>query len=510
MQPAHKIAFNTIILYTRVLFTGGIIFYTTRLVLDALGVLDYGIYSLVAGIVAMLSFLNAAMTVSTQRYLSFYEGKKDLEKQKSIFSNSLLLHFVAGIFILLLMEIAGLFLFDGFLHIDSDRLYAARISYRMMEFAVFFPIISVPFTASLNAHEDMVLLSIVNIVDVLLRLVFVLLLFYIQQDDRLIFYSLSNALVSLVSFILYVVICRLRYKECTLKIHKYINREEINELKFFTGWNLFGSLCGIARNQGLSVALNIFCGLVLNATYAIANQLSGYFSFFSASVMQTMNPQIMKSEGNDDRKRMLRLSMTASKLAFFLFATIAIPSIFEIKGLLSWWLKEVPSHADIFCILVLIATMVNLLTVGLQSAIQATGNIKIYQLTVGSLLIMVLPIAVLLLWLGFPPYSILIGSIVIELIACCFRLFFLKRMANLSLREYFSRVFQKEFIPLLIIISVCLLVTTGVSWNGRFIFTFFLSTAFFLPSVYFLGLCSDERIIVSGMLRKIILKLKNK
>lgn len=510
MKPAHKIAFNTIVLYIRVLLTGGITLYTTRLVLDALGMEDYGIYSLVAGIVAMLAFLNSAMTVSTQRYLSYYEGKKDLSKQKSIFSNSLLLHFATGILILIAMEIAGLFLFDGFLHINTDRIAAARISYRMMEFAVFFAIISVPFTASLNAHEDMLLLAAVNVVEVLLRLALVLLVFYIQQNERLVFYSLSNALVSLVAFALYVIICRLRYKECTLKIHKYVNRKEINELKSFTGWNLFGSLCGVIRNQGLSVVLNVFCGLVLNAAYAIANQLGSYLSFFSTSVLQTMNPQIMKSEGNNDRKRMLRLSMTTSKLAFFLFATIAVPSIFEIKELLNWWLKEIPSYTEAFCILILTGTLVNLLTVGLQSAVQATGKIKAYQITVGTLLLMVLPLAFLLLKMGFPPYSILVGSIIIEFIACISRLFFLKRIAGLSLKEYFNRVFRKELFPLLIIVSVCFLVTTNITLNGRFVITFFLAFVFFLPSVYFIGLCPDEKAAVSEILGKVVLKLRKK
>ena len=510
MKPAYKIAANTIILYFRVFITGGISLYATRLVLDALGMEDYGIYSLVAGVVAMLAFLNSAMTVSTQRYLSYYEGRKDQEKQRSIFVNSLLLHFATGVLLLLVMEVASLFLFDGFLQISSERLYAAKVSYRMMEAAVFFSIVSVPFTASLNAHEDMFLLALIGVLEVVLRLISAVSVFYILQEDRLIYYSLFNALASFVVFACYVIICLWRYKECTFKVRKYSSRQQINELKSFMGWNLFGSLCGVCRNQGFSVVLNLFFGVMFNAAYAIAGQLGGYFSFFSGTLSQTMNPQIMKSEGNNDRKRMLRLSMTTSKLAFFLFSAIAIPCSFEIKKLLGWWLKEVPPYAEIFCVLVLAAILVNLLTVGLQSAIQATGKIKHYQATVGSLLVMALPLAFLLLWLGFPPYSILIGSIFIELIACALRLFFLKKLAGLSLREYFNRVFKKELFPFLIILSVSFFVTANFSWDSRFLLTFFLSSAFFLPSVYFIGLCADEKAMIDEMLGKIMLKLKTK
>ena len=509
MQASHKVAFNTFILYTRVVITGGITLYTTRLVLEALGVEDYGIYSLIAGVVAMLVFLNAALTVSTQRYLSYYEGKNDPVKQKSIFAGSLMLHILAAMLIVVGMEIAGLFLFDGFLNIPGGRLEDARIAYRMMEAMVFFAILSVPFTATVNAHEDMLLLAVVNIVEVVLRLILVALLFCLKQDERLVFYSVANAVVSLAAFLLYVIICKLRYKECTLQIHRYARREEVNELKSFTGWNLFDSLCNVARSQGISVVLNIFCGVVVNAAYAIAGQLGAYFTFFSSSILQTMNPQIMKSEGNDNRKRMLRLSMTTSKLAFFLFAAIAIPGIFEMKGLLGWWLKEIPSQSEIFCILVLICTLVNLLTIGLQSAIQATGRIKVYQATVSSLLLMILPVAIVLLWLGFPSYSVLIGSILIESVACCLRLYFLKKIAGLSLREYACRVFGKEFFPLLILVSVCLLTTISISWQWRFVITFFLSGIFFLPGVYFTGLCPDEKTVVKDLVGKAVVKLKN-
>lgn len=496
---------NTGILYLRMFITIGISLYTTRLVLNGLGVTDYGIYALVSGIIVMLSFLNSALSTSTQRYLSFYQGKNDLVMQRTVFGNSLLLHILIGITIVIALEIGGLFLFNGFLNIPPDRLPTATIIYHFMSVTVFFSFITVPFSGLLIAHENMLLGAIVNIVEVCLRLVIALLL-YVISGDKLIFYGCTMAVVSVVSLILYMIFCLKKYDECSLYIFRNVKKEMMKELTAFAGWNLFGAACGVSRTQGMAIILNLFFGSAINAAYGIANQVSAQLNFFSATMLQALNPQIMKSEGAGDRDRMLRLSMMASKFGFFLLAILAIPCIFEMPIILEIWLKHVPDNTVIFCRLILVGIMANQLTIGLQSAVQATGNIKNYQIGVGSFLLLNVPVGYGLLWLGYPAYSLLISFIVIELIACTFRLLFIKALAGLSITEYIKKVFFREVIPVVINVLVCYCSISLVEVRFRFIITIFVSVSSFIASIYFFGLEKSEKDYGLLLLKKVIRK----
>jgi len=502
-QASTRVAFNTMVLYAKMLITMGISLYSTRLVLHALGASDLGIFHLIAGVIAMLSFLKAAMTTSTQRFLSFHQGKKDIEMQHKVFTNSWVLHIGIGIFVVLLLLAVMPILFGGFLNIPADRVPTAKVIYYFMSVSVFFSIISAPFTASLNAHENMLWIAIVNIIESFLKLCIAFSLLYFIQTERLTIYGLLMAVLSFVTFLLYAVFCLRRYKECN--INKYrIEKSLIKELGGFAGWNLFGVLCSLGRTQGLAILLNIFFGTVVNTAYGIANQIAGQLNFFSATLLRALNPQIMKSEGMSDRHRMLRLSMIASKFGFFLMALFAIPCIFEMSEILRIWLGYVPENTVIFCTLVLIALLCNQLTIGLQSALQATGKIKIYQSVVGSILLFNLPIAYVLLRTGFPAYSVLISFISIELIACLLRLYFSNKFAGLFIREYVERVFLKEIIPTTMSVSTCWIITNYIEMEFRFIITCMFSAIIFTGFIYFTGLCANEKYLIHNLLGKII------
>ena len=503
MNAANRVILNTAILYTKMLITIGITLYSTRLVLNALGASDYGIFNLIAGVITMLSFLNAAMTNSTQRYLSYHQGTKDFEMQKKIFTNSWMLHIVIGFFVVGLLLVLMPFLFGGFLNIPADRIPTAKAIYYFMSVSVFFTVVSVPFTASLNAHENMLWIAIVNIIESFLKLGIALSLAWFIQPERLVVYGILMAMLSVITFLLYAGFCLKKYNECSVKNYR-IDKPLMKELSSFAGWNLFGNLAWIGRTQGLSIILNIFLGTVVNAAYGIANQVAGQIIFFSATMLRAINPQIMKSEGMNDRQRMLRLSMMASKFGFFLLAFIAIPCIFEMPVILKIWLKNVPENTVIFCSLVLVAMMTNQLTVGLQSAIQATGKIKVYESIVGSILLFNLPVAYVLLKTGFPAYSVLISFICMEFIACFFRLFFLKKIAGLSIREYFERVFLKEIIPISTIILTCCIIVNFIDFEFRFLLTGIVSLVVFTSSIYLTGLCADERTLVNNLLKRVI------
>jgi Na+-driven multidrug efflux pump len=509
MQNAKRVILNTGILYAKMLVTIGISLYSTRLVLSALGVSDYGTYNLIAGIIIMLSFINVAMTTSTQRYFSFYQGTKDTKMQKDIFRNSLLLHLAIGVILIIILLLVSLFLFDDFLNIPEERIFAAKAVYYFMLFSVLATVLSVPFTATLNAHENMLWIAIGNTIEVMLKLGVAFSL-YIYDGDKLIFYGLSIAIISIMSLLFYSFFCMKKYSECTLNLHKAVNPKLMKELASFAGWNLFGALCGVGRTQGLAIILNLFFGTVVNAAYGLANQVSGQMNFFSVTMLRALNPQIMKSEGAGDRQRMLRLSMMASKFGFFLLAFVAIPCIFEMPSILHSWLKEIPEYTISFCILILVAIMTNQLTIGLQSAIQATGRIKIYQSIVGIILLLNLPISYFLLKQDFPIYSVMISFIMIELIACGFRILFLKKIVGLSVKEYINRVLLMELVPVLASTSVCLLITNVLCFDFRFIFTFIVSIIVFVICIYFWGLCKDEKAIVNDMAKKGLAKLRVK
>lgn len=472
--------------------TMGISLYTTRLLLSTLGVTDYGIFNLVAGVIAMLSFLNTAMATSTQRFLSYQIGKKDIAMQRNIFFNSLVLHLAIGIIMVLTLEIIGTFLFKSVLNIPVSRVEAASAIYHFMSLTVFFTVVSVPFSASLNANENMLWISIVLITETVLKLVIAVILVDVASD-KLILYGILTACISVISFLLYAGYCVKNYTECSIRNRGTFNKSQLLELTSFAGWNLFGSLCAISRTQGVAILLNVFLGASINASYGIANQVAAQLSFFSLTLLRVVNPQIMKSEGSGNRERMLMLSMAGSKFGFFLLALIAVPCIFEMPEILSVWLTKVPENAVSFCNLIVIATLVNQLTVGLQSAIQATGNIKAYQTVVGSVLLLNIPMAFLVLHFGLPVYWVMLSFGIVEFTACIFRLYFLRKLAGMSIKKYVRKVFVKEVLPLCVMIGSAYLSSHYLNVPYRFILTIGISAALSSIAIVLAGLSKEEK-----------------
>jgi Na+-driven multidrug efflux pump len=505
MKAADKVLLNTGILYGRMLLTMGVSFYSTRLILNALGSTDFGIFNLIAGVIAMLSFLNTAMSTSTQRFLSYYQGRNDIDKQKRVFANSLILHVCIGLIVVVSLEMIGLFIFDSFLNIPIERIQSARTIYHFMSVTVFFTIAAVPFVGSLVAHENMIWVAVVSIVETFLKLGIAIFLLVVT-NDKLIVYGILTAFISIFSFLLYAIFCTKKYEECTFKDLLPVDKKLFKELGSFAGWNLFGSLCGVAKYQGFAVLLNIFYGAAINAAYGIANQVSSQMTFFAATMLRAVNPQIMKSEGAGDRNRMLRLSMMASKFGFFLLTIIAIPCIFEMDAILKFWLHNVPDYTKIFCNLILIASLINQVTIGLQSAFQATGKVKIYQMVVGAIVISNLPISYIMLRMQLPLYYPLISFAVVELFACSFRVILLRNIAGLSITDFYQRVIIKGLIPLLLICSTSFLITTYLRHEMRFLITFSISIPVFIVGIYYTGLCDDEK----DMIKQILVKVKSK
>ncbi len=506
MHTAKRVVANTGILYIRMLLTVGISLYSTRLVLNALGTTDYGIYNLVVGVIAMLSFLSSAMATSTQRFISFYQGRNDFKMQKVVFSNSLFIHISLGIILVLALEAAGLFLFDSILNIPEGRVYTAKTIFHFMSISLFFTIVSVPFSGTLTAHENMLWVAIVNITEVLQKFGIAVMLYYIS-DDKLIFYGIAMPFVSIFSLLMYATYCLYKYKECTIKILPDISVGTMKELTSFAGWNLFGALCGVGKTQGIAIILNIFIGTVANAAYGISTQISTQMNVLSLTMLQALNPQIMKSEGSGDRQRMLSLSTVASKYGFILLAFIAIPSIFEMHNILKFWLNIVPPNTTIFCQLILIGIMINQLTVGLQSAVQATGKIALYQAVLGTLILLNIPVAYFLLDNQYPPPTVFTSFILIEAIALAFRLLFLNRIAELSIKRYLSDAIRPIIIPSILTSLTCLLIINLYNFHNRFFMTIMLSIIIFFLSIYIFSLNKREKQFIMDAKAKLLSKI---
>lgn len=479
----------------------GILFYSTRIVLNALGASDFGIFNLMAGVIGMLSFLNASMTVSTQRYLSYYQGTGDFEMQKKVFSNSWLLHILLGLLIVVLLVGVSPLLFHGFLNIPSDRISTAKAIYYFISASVFFTIISTPFTALLTAHENMLFIAIVNIFESVFKLAVAFSLHYFIANNRLFIYGILMALLSTITFIMYAWFSLKKYKESSILIHNG-DKRLIKELGVYTGWNLFGNFARLGRAQGIAVLLNIFFGTVVNAAYGIANQVSGQFNFLSATLVRVLNPQIMKSEGMNDRERVLRLSMSACKMGFTLLAIIAIPCIFEMPTLLKLWLKTPPDNTATFCSLFLGLLLVEQLTIGLLSAIQAVGQMKVYQVLIGGLWLFNIPLAYVLLKVNFLSPSVLISAIAIEVLATFIRIYLAKKIAGMSPMYYVEKVLLKLVGPIVVTTLVCYVITTYMSSHIRFIITVMASITSFFTLIYLTGLEREEKQLVNNMIKK--------
>ncbi|MCK7558011.1 hypothetical protein MKQ70_24595 [Chitinophaga sedimenti] len=293
--------------------------YSTRLVLNALGANDFGIFNLISGVIAMLSFVNMAMTLSTQRYMSYSLGGGDDDQLKKVFNSSVLLHFVLGLLLVLIFEMVGIYMFGHVLNIPQDRVGAAQVIFHLMVVSAFFTVISVPYDAVINARENMMLVAITGILESLLKLGIAIYLQY-AATDKLVLFAAFSAGITVAMLLIKRFYCLARYEETRLRIRKYFSKDLLKEMFGYGGWNMFGAVSVVARNQGIAMILNVFFGTVVNAAYGIANQVNAQLSFFSVTMLQSLNPQIIKSEGRGDRERMLRLAMIASKFSFSLLA----------------------------------------------------------------------------------------------------------------------------------------------------------------------------------------------
>ncbi len=502
MDPTKRIIINTFAQYIKAISNIGLALYSTRVVLAALTTSDYGIYSVIAGVVGMLGFITNALVITTQRYLSFYNGQQNIEHVKRLFTNSLFIHLMMGFSFLLIFLVVKDTIIEGFLTIDPERIGAAKEVYDIVVFIFITTILSSPFKAMLIAHENIVYISIVEILESIFKLILAFLLFFFS-GDRLVIYAKGLALIlsfSLMAFILY---SYSQYKECTFNFKKYpIESKCVKQLSGFAGWTTYGMVAGVLRNQGTAVILNHFFGTIVNAAYGIASQVYGAVSFFSSSLLNAMNPQIMKAEGNHSREHMLDLACKESKFSTALMIIISIPMMIEMPRILDFWLEEVPENTVLFCRAILLAFLLDQTTLGLHSAIQAIGKLKTYSLIMFSPKILYLPITMFMLYEKSSIMMVMILYVVIEGLVAIMRIPFSRYMMGISMRRYLSSVIY-PIVPLAATtIFSGLIFSRLLHFDNSFIVTVILTGVIGMIVVWNFTLDSNEQAYVKNIVFK--------
>jgi len=506
-SSGKRVIFNTVILYINMIVTMLISLYSVRLVLLSLGAVDYGVFNVIMGVVSMLSFLNAALTVSTQRFLSIYKGMKDDAGLGRVFGHSLLLHIAAGFSVMLLLNISGEYILNSCLQIPADSMPAARIIYRISTLMVFFTFASVPYTAAINANEKMVFIMIVSVVESVEKLILSVYLTVVEKDPLLV-YGIGMGCISAFTFASYYFICVRNFEECRHVSFRNPDLLLMRSLGRFAGWNIVGSVTSISKSHGISILFNIFRGPAVNAAYAVTYQASAHLNFFSATMLRSINPQIMQSEGAGNHQRMLRLSNMACKYGFMLLAVFAIPCMFEMHGIMSLWLKEIPEYAVLFCELILAAMMLDQLTVGLNSAFQACDFVRQSAIYVGVVKLMILPVGYVILKSGMPAGCVVFLYALVEFFAGCVRVILAKQLLGMNIGIFVREVVVPLFFPVVVTACVSLVLTIYIHGPFRIFITLPLSGLTF-ASVSYCSLQHSERMFIKALFVEYKSKLRH-
>lgn len=453
---------NTGYLYFKTAITMIVSLWTTRLILNSLGVVDYGIYSVIGGAIAIMGFLNASMAGATQRFMSFYQGKGDNDKSEEIFNVSLIVHTGIALIVTLVLLLTGVLFFHYVLKIPPERMQAAYVIYGSLIVSTLFSVLVVPFDAMLNAHENMRYYAIVGVVESFLKLVVAYVVVY-AMSDKLIVYGVLMAFIPLISLLLMGCYCHNHYTECKFGVMRYARKESLREISGFAGWNFLGSVTAYGGNFGSGLVLNHFFGPSLNAAAGVTYQLTGMMLVMANHMTKALRPAIVKSEGAGHRREMLTLSLAGCKYSFALFAVIAIPCFIEIPVVFHVWLKNVPEWAVSFARIQIAYILMEQIAMPLATSIDAEGNISGYNIV--SSIIHTIPCMVLivLFHLGFSPiWQFVVMFIFWGVLLAITKVYFAHKNCNMSYGAYIQTVIQPVVIPFLLTILLTLVIHVSI------------------------------------------------
>ncbi len=495
----RRIARNTLMLYLRMAFVMAISLYLSRIVLKALGVVDYGIYNVIGGVIAFLGVFNSSMGAAAQRFMTFDLGRNDFESLKRSFSACLNLYIILSGIVLLLAETIGLWFINTKLNIPSDRTTAANFVYQFTIFTSITALLQNPFCASITAHERMDAFAWISIFDILARLGLSFLVLCSTQD-HLIVYSGLIALEFLIVSIIYYAFCHRNFIECRFKI--FFDKSLYKKLLSYSGWNLFGSSAGIIGGQGVNIMLNIFFGPAVNAARGISMQISGAVSQFFGNFYTAVRPQIVKYYADNDLQRMHGLILNSARFAYYLALIVIVPVYIELPYIINLWLGSTPDHLIIFARLTLICCLVDCLSNPLMSAALASDKIRNYQIVVALSTFLAFPLSYLAIKVTDSPTAPFIISIFISLLSMFLRAHFVDKLVGLKIKKFITAVVLKV-LPTTIIVPITPTIFAASMPNSflRLILTVTSSVLFSAIVIFTIGISCEERKMVINKIK---------
>lgn len=489
-----RIAKNTLLLYFRMILTMGITLFTSRVILQVLGVVDFGIYNLVGGIVAMFGFISGSLSTATQRFITFEIGKGEDGNVSTVFSTCLLLHAFIAIIVVLIADPVGLWFINNKLVIPPDRLYAAKWIFQFSILSTFVMIVSVPYNAEIIAHEKMKAFAAISIVEATLKLVIVYLLLLIDLD-KLIVYGALIFLAQLSIQLLYVQYCHRSFPE--VRVTFAINKTQVKEIGSFASWSILGNVSYLTYTQGLNLLLGTFFMPSVNAARGIALQVQGAVNTFVSNFQTAINPQITKNYAAGHLAEMHNLVFRSSRFSYFLLLILSLPFMLEAEPILKLWLGLVPDYTVVFLRLILLTTWINSFANPLIIAVKASGRVWEYESVVAVIMLMILPVSYVFLRLGFDAWIVFAVHLCIECVAQLFRIRISSRLVGFSIKDYMNEVLSKILLTgaAAVVIPLFAYHYMPQSWVSFFIVCTIciISTCM---SVFYLGLTESERTVV--------------
>lgn len=496
-----RIAKNTLLLYFRMLLIMFVTLFTSRVVLDKLGVTDYGIYNVVGGVVAMLGFLNSSMSNAVQRYLSFEIGKNNEAGVNRIFNVSLFAHAGIAVFVFVVMEIVGVWYLNTHMNIPAERMDAANWVLQCSIFTTLFTIVQVPYNAIIISKEQMGIYAYISILEVVLKLLVVYML-AIGNFDKLKLYSVLIMVVTIGIVMIYRFYCTRKYKEAKFKFIKDWNL--LKQIVGFASWNMLGELAWVFTGQGVNIILNSFFGPVVNAARGLAEQVNGAVNRFVANFQTAVNPQLIKNYASDQLGEMKTLLFRSTRFSYYLLLALSLPIILKMDFILHLWLKEVPDYTTGFCQLVLVSSLVSTLSNLLAQVARAYGKIRNYQIIVSIFLFLNFPLSYIVLKFWGSPLSTMFVNIGINAMLLFVRL----RLTNRMIQMTYGSFIRNVLFPVIIVTAVALVIPLTIYFmldNSiiSFIIVCLVSFVSVGVSIYALGMNANERLYVLAAISKI-------
>lgn len=500
----RKIAKNTILLYCRMFVLLLISFYTSRIILEALGVEDYGIYNVVGGIVTTFALISSTLNAAITRFITYELGKGDIKQLSNVFSTALNIQVILCIVVVVISETVGIWFLNNRLVIPPERLAAANWVFQFSIVSFCIQLISVPYNSEIVAHEDMSAFAYISIFEALGKLAVAALIPHASYD-KLIIYAFLLTCIYLTTRYLYGRFCHKHYEET--KYHFIIDKDLLRKMFTFSGWNLIGAGSYVLMYNGVDFLINIFFGVTVNAARGVAATVNRIVMQFVQNFTTAIKPQITKSYAENDTRYMFELVFKGARISYLMLLFIAVPLMAESNLLISLWLKEVPENAPLFANLIILVSLISVLSETMYTAIMASEDIKIYQICVGGIGMLVFPIVWIAFKFGLAAYYAYIIQAMIFILQLLYRIFYMKKNYGMGIRDFFSKVIYRIGIVTIVSsiapISIVCCMSDGIN---RLLIVGTCFILLYIPVVYFWGLEKDERRFVMSKVNSLIKK----